>query len=205
MWVTSLLINDISEHIISARWKPYQGRLSAETVAVVRKLLNIKLEELLWIIFCGATTQELIAEGDRGILRMAAVLRPAVDHPRIGARYRQAEEEHDVWFLTRFERVLREPAVSIDKKVLLGPKAFLFLNWELPLLNPELDQGLIVRSVSEIRSLLEKDSDRRWSEDGVKKELTRLRLLPRAKGGMDAVAELGCISDFIEENAKPAI
>lgn len=191
-----MTFDELAETVLLTRWKPYHDRLIPADLPILRRILSETLRDLFFITHFKKTERELVDEGDSGLLKIAKVIRPVTDHPHVAERYSEARVTQDIQFTDALQMTLRQPAIAIDPRTLLGPKAFLYLNWQLPLLNPELDQGLMVRTIPEIHGLLEQDSNRRWSEDGVKKELKRLRLLPRDEE-TKTLAGSARISDFL--------
>jgi hypothetical protein len=146
--------------------------------------------------------EELWNEGDEGVLKLVGLLK--VPNARFDERYQKALAEGDYTFLQRYMAAIQSEC-RLDDRVLqnragLSFKLFLFLNWEFPLLTPELDQGLLVLENRQICALLDKlpmpDEERVfWDSNQLKKELHKLRL--RRTPELHAIASIR-LSDLRE-------
>ena len=139
--------------LILRRWQC----LKDEDFQMLRVITIRSLLDLHCLMQFGRRYEEMI-ETDEGLFKFARMFPDCLQHPKLLDRYKTAQREKDATFLGKFSSALRSASVRPDKRNVksVGWKMFLYLNWFIPILDPELDQGLMVRSNDEILDILSK-------------------------------------------------
>jgi len=177
-----------AERILSSRWSALKGQFQDEDWQMLHRVTVRTLLDFYVVLKFRKRYCEIWEEGDSGIIKLASVFPDCLQNPKILSRYTVARAEKDQVFLERFAAVLRAKTNdSLDKRIKLSleTKMFLFMNWHFPLLNPSLDQGLMVRSNENILELLASQGPPIfWELDRLKVELHSLGLTRLSPGDL---------------------
>ncbi len=171
--------DQLADIVLAARWNGLD-------TSALRGITAFRLLDFFCVLRFSQRHYEITDQGDAGMVKIASVFPDCLRlDPKIQDRCRTAIIEDDQRFLGEIMGSLcGQSKRSLDKRLLssLQTKMFLFLNWPLPLLNPELESGLMMLSNSEILELLMCfDPPVEWDDDRLKGELRRLKLT-RPKG-----------------------
>jgi hypothetical protein len=125
----------LTEHLV----RNIEKQLAREEVSegILRPYVVQRLLDFPYRLRCHKTWEEVLVEGDRGLLKITKFSAEAFfTDPVVRARYERPSSTEMAYSLKKSENRLEE-VLTLDSREfssgLFPVKAFLFLNWELPI------------------------------------------------------------------------
>jgi hypothetical protein len=181
----------LSDDILQTRWA---ARIPGFTVTApewheIRQHATDRFLDLACVLKFKKSYSELIAMGDPGLLQLAKLFPDCLAQPQFLERYREAQTSREDQFLRKLVDSIQTES-RIDKRILdttAGPNLFLFMNWEIPIWNPELGCGLASLTNRQVFNLLDEGTRNspklnydefvnKWNIERMKQELRKLCL-----------------------------